>query len=383
MRKAASYTLIFAGGFAAAYVAFRFLPWPGRTIRSDQRAVLATLDRTVPHNPIPDNALVKAAAIIQPSVVNIDTMEERERQDVDVFGQSAPGRMRFQGTGSGVILSHDGYIATNYHVVAGATIIRVTLHDGRKFDGRIVGADQSADIAVVKVEAYSLPTAVLGDSQKLKVGEYVLAIGNPLGIGTTVTHGIVSATDRHDLHVGNGRILREAIQTDAPINRGNSGGALANLNGELVGINTAIASEGGGGSIGIGFAIPTSVARRVLRELVLMGKTTRARPRVAFIGIEFGEVPRQMSDALGLAPGQGVVVADVKPLTAAADAGLKPGDVILALDGRVITASADMLSLIGDKKVGDAVALRVMRGFGKTEEVKLVLGEKPDQYLER
>jgi S1-C subfamily serine protease len=258
----------------------------------------------------------------------------------------------------------------------------VTLHDGRKFDGRLAGADAAADMAVVKVDARDLPTAAIGDSDKLKVGEYVLAIGNPLGIGTTVTHGIVSATDRHDLPVGNGRVLRRAIQTDAPINRGNSGGALANLNGALVGINTAIASEGGG-SIGIGFAIPMNVARGVLRDIVRSGKSAPARPKSPFIGIEFGEVPANMAESLGLEPGQGVVVGDVKPLTAAADAGLRPGDVIIALDGRLITGSADIPRLVGGKRVGEAVALRVMRGFGKTEELKLVLGEKPEQYRNR
>lgn len=378
MRKAFPYLIIFAIGGVLTWVLLRTLVWTGESREERaQRNALAILDRPpIPAN-ILDNPLVTAAAKIEPAVVNIDTLAERTFRGIDFFGQPQTRSILTQGKGSGVIITPDGYIVTNNHVIEGAAIIRVTMVDGKKYQGRVIGSDPAVDLAVVKIDARDLPAAELGDSDRLKVGEYVLAIGYPLGFGTTVTHGIVSATDRRNLEVAEGRVLRQAIQTDAPINRGNSGGALANIKGQLVGINTAIASQGGGGNIGIGFAIPINAARNVLKELIARGRAGSARPSEPFIGIVGTELGPERAEEMGLPSVQGVVVVEVYPLSPAESAGLRRGDIIVAVDGKAIASMEDLRAIVRSHRFGEQVALRLMRGDKSTEEVKVTVGARP------
>jgi len=331
-----------------------------------------------PAAPVGDaSPLVRAASRMRPAVVNVDTLEELPGHGRDATASPFAPPVSREGKASGVTISPDGYIVTNNHVVQGASIIRVTTAAGARFDGRIVGADATNDIALLKVEAQGLPTAEIGDSDALQVGEQVIAIGNPFGIGATVTHGIISATDRRDLSVGDGVFLRRALQTDAAISRGNSGGALANVAGQLVGINTAIVSERGA-NVGIGFAIPSNVVRTVLAGVLGSHPRPVASPSAPFIGIVYAALTPEMSAQLELPPGQGVIILEVKPLTPAADAGLRRSDVVLAIDGRSVRTVEDVRAALARRRVGQALRLRLLRGAG-TEEVRVRVGGKPDR----
>jgi len=380
MRKSAGYLVVFVVGLGLGYVLLRtmgaFTFSGGEQAR---RNVLAVLDKPVASSAVADTPLVRAAARIEPAVVNIDTLGTRREIATNPFGEEFQTAQRFQGKGSGVLISPDGYIVTNNHVIENANIIRVTTTTDRHYDGRLVGADPDADLAVVKIDATNLPAADLGDSSALKVGEYVIAIGNPLGVGTTVTHGIISATNRRNLPVAEGRILSQALQTDAPINRGNSGGALANMNGQLIGINTAIASaDSGGGNIGIGFAIPINAARDILKSLIARGRSLPPQgPGLPFLGIRFAPLPDEYAPQFSLTPGQGVVVESVEPLTAAADAGLRRGDVVSEIDGRPIMHAQDVHDVLVKKKVGEQVTLKTVRGDGSKQDIKVTLGRRP------
>jgi S1-C subfamily serine protease len=378
MRRAAGYILIFLVGCMASWFLLTYLSANRRpNADASMKNVLASLERPAAPYVAPANPFVQASAKITPSVVNIDTLEERRVESRNVFGDPVARFLRVQGKGSGVILTSDGYIVTNSHVVEGARIIRVTTVTGKKYDGRIVGANPDSDLAVVKIEASNLVPAELGDSSQMRVGDDVLAVGYPLGIGTTVTHGIISATDRRNLQVGEGRLLAQAIQTDAPINRGNSGGALANIQGQLIGINTAIASENGGGNIGIGFAIPVNLARSILKEIILKGRKLPPLPNDPFVGIIYTPLPEPLARELNLEPGEGVLIREVEPLTAAADAGLKRGDILLAIDGRKIGSQEEVRNIIKSKKVGEQVTLTLLREEGRREEVTIVLMRRP------
>jgi S1-C subfamily serine protease len=340
-----------------------------------ERRLLERLSRTPLAGGGSESALVRAAARIQPCVVNVDTLEEFAGRRRDGVASPFDPPMSRQGKASGVVVSGDGYVVTNNHVIQGASIIRVTSAAGRHYDGRVVGADVTSDIALLKVDARDLPAADIGDSDRLHVGEAVIAIGNPFGIGATVTHGIISATDRKDLHVGDGVFLRRALQTDAAISRGNSGGALANSTGQLVGINTAIMSERGA-NVGIGFAIPSNAVRSILRDILTKRPPVRDAPSAPFIGMLYGALTPEMSAQLDLPPGVGVIVLEVRPLTPAADAGLKRSDVILALDGRTVRSVDDIRSTLARRRVGQQIAFRLLRGAG-WEEVKVTVGRRP------
>jgi Do/DeqQ family serine protease len=285
------------------------------------------------------------------------------------FGDRLPQQMpeqRRSGLGSGVIVSTDGYILTNHHVIDGAEQIKVDLNDNRTLDAKVVGSDPLSDLAVLKIDASNLPVLALGDSDKVRVGDVVLAIGNPLGIGQTVTMGIISAKGRQTgLSSGN---FEDFLQTDAPINQGNSGGALVSTNSELIGINSQILSPSGG-SIGIGFAIPSNMAKTVTDTLVKTGKVRRGQ-----LGIAVVRLNSEPAKDLGIKETKGVVVAQVQPGSAADQAGLKKGDVITAFNGVEINEPNVFRNLVASTAPGTDVTLTVRRD-GNEQQVHARLGE--------
>jgi Do/DeqQ family serine protease len=272
---------------------------------------------------------------------------------------------RQSGLGSGVLTTADGYILTNNHVIDGADQVRVELTDKRVFEAKVVGKDPASDLALLKVDATDLPALPIGDSNRVRVGDVVLAVGNPLGVGQTVTMGIISAKGRAT-GAGNGD-YEDFLQTDAPINQGNSGGALVNLNGELVGINSQILSQSGG-NIGLGFAIPSNMAREVMTQLKASGKVERGR-----LGVSVQSVTADLAASLKLPDTSGALVSDVQAGTAAAHAGLQQGDVITAINGEKVVDSNALRNRIAGTKPGSTVDLKVLRN-GKTETLKATLG---------
>ena len=282
-----------------------------------------------------------------------------------------------EGLGSGVIISPDGYILTNNHVVEGADELKVGLTDDREFIAKVIGTDPKTDVAVIKIEAENLPAITLADSDKLRVGDIVFAVGNPLGVGQTVTSGIVSAKGRNQLGLLEGG-YESFIQTDAAINMGNSGGALVDAKGRLVGINSAIISTSQG-SIGLGFAIPINLASSVLKSLIETGKVTRG-----FLGVSAQAVPAEDAETLGLPKGtHGAMITDVTPGSPADKAGLKRGDVVLAYNGRTVTTWEELRLQIAETMPGTKVKLSVSRdGKPLTLEASLdKFDEKPDELI--
>lgn len=288
--------------------------------------------------------------------------------------QAPPSAHREGGLGSGVIVSTDGYILTNNHVVDGATDVQVTLPDRREFKAKVIGADPKTDIAVIRIDAGNLPAITIGDSSKLQIGDSVLAIGNPFGVGQTVTMGIVSATGRGNLGIED---YEDFIQTDASINPGNSGGALVNDRGELVGINTAILSGNSGGNQGIGFAVPISLARNVMDQIAMNGHVTRA-----YLGVTIQEVTPGIARAMGLDGPKGALVSDVTANSPAQKAGLQSGDVITALNGKPVLESNQLRMDISMMGTNAPVKLQVFRN-GSTINLNAVTAEYPDKPVER
>ncbi|MBA3240539.1 MAG: Do family serine endopeptidase, partial [Acidobacteria bacterium] len=291
----------------------------------------------------------------------------------DFFGQRAPQGQQQQprqqiqrGLGSGVIISQDGYIVTNHHVVDGAEEIKVELTDRRTFDAKVVGSDQPSDLAVLKIDAKELPVLTLGDSDGVKVGDIALAIGNPLGVGQTVTSGIISAKGRQTgLSDGS---FEDFLQTDAAINQGNSGGALVSAGGDLIGINSQILSPSGG-NIGIGFAIPSNMARTVVEQLIGKGSVRRGQ-----LGVVVQAVTADIAASLGLKEARGVIVSSVQEGSAAARAGLKQGDVITSINGNAVNEPNTLRNTVAGTAPGSEVTLKVLRE-GREQEVKVALGE--------
>lgn len=277
-----------------------------------------------------------------------------------------------QGLGSGVIVAADGYIVTNNHVVEGADTVKVSLQDGREFTAKVVGADADSDVAVLKIEATGLPHVSFGNSDTVEVGDIVLAMGNPFGIGQTVTMGIVGATHRNTTE----RIeaYEDFIQTDAAINPGNSGGALVNIKGELVGINTAIISRSGGNQ-GVGFAIPAKTANNVMDQLVKHGKVSRGRMGVTIQSLDAG-----MAKQFGLSSSRGALVGDVEEGSPADKAGIKAGDVITEVNGSRVNDSADLRLQIASMNPGANAKLKVFRD-GTARDVNVVLGTQNGEKL--
>jgi serine protease Do len=288
----------------------------------------------------------------------------------DEFSQQfrVPQEEREHSLGSGVIVNADGYVLTNNHVVSGADDIKVSLSDKREFKGRVVGADAKTDVAVVKIDGKDLPVLTLGDSSKVQVGDFALAVGNPFGVGQTVTMGIISATGRGGLGIED---YEDFLQTDAAINPGNSGGALVNVRGELMGLNTAIIS-GGGGNQGVGFAVPINMARAVMAEILKHGKVLRGS-----MGVLIQPVTPQLAQSFGLT-GQprGALVANVTPGSPAEHAGIKRGDIILELNGAPIGDSRDLSLKVSMMPPGTPVKVKVFRN-GHEQEISLTLAELP------
>lgn len=260
------------------------------------------------------------------------------------------------GLGSGVIVSPDGYILTNNHVIEEADEIQVTLNDGRTTAAQVIGTDPETDLAVLKINFTDLPAITWGNSEQIAIGDGVLAIGNPFGVGQTVTSGIISALGRTQLGINT---FENFIQTDAAINPGNSGGALVDVNGHLVGINTAIYSRSGG-SMGIGFAIPTSTARQVLEAIVRDGEVVRG-----WIGVEPQDLTAELAEGFGLKPQAGVIITGVLQNSPAANAGLRPGDVVTAVGGQTVTNVSELLSAVAALPPGKASTLSVNRKEGR------------------
>ncbi|HDR9797812.1 Do family serine endopeptidase [Burkholderia cenocepacia] len=269
--------------------------------------------------------------------------------------------------GSGVIVSPEGYILTNQHVVDGADQIEVALADGRTATAKVIGSDPETDLAVLKINMTNLPTITLGRSDQSRVGDVVLAIGNPFGVGQTVTMGIISALGRNHLGINT---FENFIQTDAPINPGNSGGALVDVNGNLLGINTAIYSRSGG-SLGIGFAIPVSTARTVLESIITTGSVTRG-----WIGVEPQDVTPEIAESFGLQQKSGAIVAGVLQGGPADKAGIKPGDILVSVNGDEITDTTKLLNTVAQIKPGTPTKVHVVRK-GKQFDVNVVIGKRP------
>jgi len=296
----------------------------------------------------------------------------------EFFGEIPEREFKRMGLGSGVIIDREGYILTNEHVVDSADTIRVRLSDGREFKAKIMGRDERSDLAVIKIEAHNLPVAELGDSDQLKIGQWVLAIGNPFGFviegsQPTVTLGVISALHRDLPSLGyRNRSYSDLIQTDAAINPGNSGGPLVDMEGRVIGINVAIISTSGGYQ-GLGFAIPINKAKRILNKLI-----RGERIAYGWLGVAIQNLNQDLRNYFGLKEGKGVIIVRVFPDSPAEKAGLKEGDLILAVDGEKIRTSSDLVRLVSEQAPGSQVDLRILRK-NKYLNVKVILGERPQE----
>ncbi len=352
--------------FLAAYFVVASLKpeWLNRQPGMNAVSVLEAPASSVQRTTGPVGSFSSAAKIASAAVVSINTSKAASRnpQAEDpwfkfFFGDQ--GRAEPQGgLGSGVIISESGYILTNNHVVEGADEIEVILNDKRKAKAKIIGTDPDTDLAILKIELDKLPVIVLGNSDQLQVGDPVLAIGNPFGVGQTVTGGIVSALGRNQLGINT---FENFIQTDAAINPGNSGGALVDTAGNLLGINTAIYSRSGG-SMGIGFAIPVSTAKQVLESIVKDGQVTRG-----WIGVEPQELNAELAETFDVKAKSGVIITGVLQNGPAAQAGIRPGDVITAVDGKVVSSVTELLGAVSALKPGVPAPLTVVRKEGKSD----------------
>ena len=341
----------------------------------------------LPTAPVADSPMPSLAPMVKrvsPAVVNIataGTIKERSgqrnpllddpffRRFFDVPPDSTPRERRFQSAGSGVIVdAKNGYIITNYHVVENASEITVTLLDDRSFSAKVIGSDEGADIAVLQAKQPNLVAMALGDSARLEVGDFVVAIGNPFGLQHTVTAGIVSALGRSGI---NPEGYEDFIQTDASINPGNSGGALVNLRGELVGINSAILS-GSGGNIGIGFAIPVNMAKGVMDQLIKYGQVKRG-----ILGVTITSVTPDIAKEFGLAESSGALVTGVAQGSAAEHAGIKTGDIVTSINGGAVRNAGELRNSIGMLRVGDQVDIGFLRD-GKPRKVTALIAERSD-----
>jgi serine protease Do len=350
------------------------------------RAGSDMVSMTTSFAPVVKNAQPAVVSIASTKVVKVNSADEglspffNDPMFRQFFGdggagpRSKPGQPREhreQGLGSGVIVNPDGYILTNNHVIDGANDIKVITSDKRELKGTVVGADPKTDIAVVKVDAKNLPTLGFADSSQVQVGDIALAIGNPFGIGQTVTMGVISATGRGNLGIED---YEDFIQTDAAINPGNSGGALINASGQLIGINTAILSRAGGNQ-GVGFAVPANLAHEVMTQLLKSGKVSRG-----YLGVVIQPVTSDLAKAFNMADTRGALIGEVSGDSPAAKAGLAQGDVITELNGARVDDSRELRLKISQFAPGTAVKLKVIRD-GAPREVSITLGELPTEKV--
>ena len=393
MKKASSYAVTFAVGVAACAVGLKTFGDPvsyltGSNVQSKQM-VLASLNTTPPsHRGVGDSVVADAAAKVDGAVVTVHTVGKMAQQSSSPFGSDLRGffgggggpaqQEAPRGAGSGVIISPDGYILTNNHVVVNTQKLTVKVggDTGKSYDAHLVGADPVTDIAVVKIDTagVKLPVAQLGNSDDVRIGDWAIAVGNPLDVGTTVTLGIISALNRSG-QSAEGQAILPAIQTDAAINPGNSGGALANINGQVIGINEAILSPSGTYS-GIGFAIPINRAKQIAAELIKNGKASHP-----YLGVGYKPVAVLSADdraQVGIAADldQGVYIERVSPGSPAAQVGLHRYDVITQANGQPITDQDSLSNLIQTLRVGDTLTLRILRD-GQPRTVTATLRERP------
>ncbi len=378
-------TLCLAALFVVSTLKPEWLPSKGVSLPGIGATVVtvpAVGGDSTPGAPRPNsyNDAVRKAA---PSVVNIFTSKEVRTPRNPLlndpifrrfFGdQGGEQSERSSSLGSGVIVSSSGYIITNSHVVETADEIEVLLADGKRLLAKLVGNDSESDLAVLRVEAADLPAITLGASESLRVGDVVLAIGNPFGVGQTVTSGIVSALDRSQLGINT---FENFIQTDAAINPGNSGGALIDAHGNLVGINTAIFSRSGG-SIGIGFAIPVSTAKQVMEQIIKTGTVTRG-----WIGVEVQELTQALAESFKLKDARGALIAGVLRGGPADKAGVKPGDILVGVEGKQVNDPRGMLALIAGLQPGNVARMKFRRAQDEIE-LNITVGKRPKPQAER
>ncbi len=315
-----------------------------------------------------NDAFVNVAQTVTPSIVQITVVSSVKNKMPEGFHFFFPFKddipKEQQGGGSGIIISDDGYILTNNHVVEDAKQVTVSLHDKREFEAKVVGTDPSTDLAVIKIDTDGLPEAYLGNSDNIKVGQWVMAIGNPLALTSTVTAGIVSATSRNINIIQDSYRVENFIQTDAAINPGNSGGALVDLNGAVIGVNSAIATDGMTQRyIGYGFAIPVNLAKSVANDLIENGKVSRG-----YIGVQISEVDASTAKAIGLNEPKGVLIQDLVKDGAAEKAGVKQGDVIIKIDDREVNQPNELQSYVASKRAGSSVRLQLFRDGKEVEK---------------
>jgi serine protease Do len=320
-------------------------------------------------------AIVRAVQLVRPSVVNIDTISYTREQVPEVFreffGPGVEQPFPREGVGSGVIVDPEGYILTNYHVVRGATQVTATLSDGRDLPARIVGTDRTTDMAVVKVNARGLPAVRLGSAAQLPIGSWVIALGNPFRLQSTVTVGVLSARGR-TLEAPDGRVLSGLLQTDAAINPGNSGGALVDVSGRLIGIPTAII----GSAQGLGFAVSVDEAAPVMRQLIARGRVERP-----WLGVYYAQITPELQQQFNLRQREGVVIVRVVAGSPAEAAGLAPGDVISAANGRPVQNPEQLRTLVSSLAPGATMRLEASRG-DRTRQVQVKLGVAPAEQPE-
>ncbi|MBR6306419.1 MAG: Do family serine endopeptidase [Bacteroidales bacterium] len=367
---------VVAGGLTAYGVVKATHPVPEQHIDNSDPSSNAVEYRTVnlAETDYPDFTYAAESAVEAVVYVEVTVQRRQQYQTIDPFFRfffgdeyAMPQQREAKGSGSGVIIRKDGYIVTNNHVVDGATKIQVTMNNNQQYDATVVGTDPATDVAIIKVDAGNLPTIPMGDSDKLRLGEWVLAIGSPLGVQlrSTITAGIVSAKGR-SMPDGSGEFKIESfIQTDAAVNPGNSGGALVNKKGELVGINTAIVSQTGSYS-GYSFAVPVNIVKRVVEDLIDYGSVKRA-----MLGISMGTVDKKIADEMKLSSVSGVYIYEVSKGSAAEKAGLRKDDVIIAIDGQKITDASSVQAKVSGYHPGDTADIAYVRD-GKTSHVTVV-----------
>ena len=365
-------------GLAAAFVILLLRPdWLGQqrpVIELKQGSTISRPAASMGSGPVSYAQAVEAAA---PAVVNVYTTKIVTERASPLFNDPyfryffgdklAPRQHLESSLGSGVIVSDQGYILTNHHVIEGAAGIEVLLHDGRSAEAALVGTDPESDVAVLKIQLDTLPVITFSGTKQLHVGDVALAIGNPFGVGQTVTMGIVSATGRDRVGIST---FENYIQTDAAINPGNSGGALVDAYGNLIGINTAIFTKSGG-SQGIGFAIPMNIARDIMGQLIEKGHVSRG-----WLGVEGQDITPQLAESFNLQNITGVIIVAVQRNGPAAKAGLRPSDIIIAINGEAATDTTIVMNIIARVDPGNRLELTILRN-GKELELEATVGERP------